>query len=175
MKSSDRILAQRYAAAYDQLSATAQEAQQRYGYLESAAEALALAGSYMQDPKVSIAKKQELVKEALKGQPETANFIALLLESKRYGLLDEVVASARELLDARMGITRATVASARELDDALKTEVRAAVEARFGGKAEIVYETDPSLIGGLKIWCRGELVDGSLKGRFIKLQEELTK
>lgn len=175
MKSSDRILAQRYAAAYDALSASDEEARRRYEDLAAARQALASAGAYMQNPKVTAAQKADLVREALKGDRDTAGFIALLLESKRYGLLDEIVLQARELLDARLGITRAKVVSARELDETLKKQTEQAVQARFGGKAEIAYETDPSLIGGLKIWCRGELIDGSLQGRFKKLQEELTK
>lgn len=175
MKSSDRILAQRYAAAYDSLSASDEEARRRYENLAAAHTALAAAGAYMQNPKVTVKQKADLVREALKGEQDTAGFIALLLESKRYGLLDEIVVQARELLDARLGITRAKVISARELDEALKKQTEEAVQARFGGKAEIAYETDPSLIGGLKIWCRGELIDGSLQGRFKKLKEELTK
>lgn len=175
MNSSDRILAQRYAAAYDSLSQTAQQARAHYEDLLNAQTALAAARAFMQDPKVPCAQKTALVKDALKGAPQTARFAALLLEAKRYHLLDEIVRQVGERLDKREGVMRAVVVSARELDDALKTQTKQALEARFGAKAEISYRTDPSLIGGLKIWCGGELIDGSLLGRFTKLQEELTK
>lgn len=175
MNSSDRILAQRYAAAYDALSQTAQEARGHYQDLLAAQQALVSARAFMQDPKVSSAQKTALIKDVLKDTPKTANFVALLLDAKRYGLLDEIVAQVSHLLDVREGITRAVVASAAELDEALKLQTKQAIEARFGGKAEISYQVDPSLIGGLKIWCGGELLDGSLLGRFTKLQEELTK
>lgn len=175
MNSSDRILARRYAAAYDALSRTAQEARGHYEDLLAAQSALVSARAFMQDPKVSSAQKAALVKDALKGAPQTADFVALLLDAKRYPLLDEIVAQVAALLDKREGVTRAAVVSAQALDEALKKQTKQAIEARFGGKAEISYRTDPSLIGGLKIWCGGELIDGSLLGRFTKLQEELTK
>ncbi len=175
MNSSDRIALQRYAAAYDGLSASNEEAVRRAADLRAAQQALASADEYVTSPRVSLLQKKETVRAALKDAPQTAAFIELLLDAKRYSLLPAIVRQVDELLDGRLNIIRAQVYSAQELSAEQKKKTEEALSARYGGKAEASFHTDPALLGGLKIWCRGELVDGSLQGRLAKLQEELTK
>lgn len=175
MNSSDRIALQRYAAAYDGLSASNEEAARRADDLRAARQALAAVGEYMTSPRVSLPEKKQTVRAALKDAPQTAAFIELLLDAKRYCLLPAIVRQVEELLDGRLNIIRAQVYSAQELSAEQKKKTEEALSARYGGKAEASFHTDPALLGGLKIWCRGELVDGSLQGRLAKLQEELTK
>ncbi len=175
MNSSERIAVQRYAAAYDGLSATNEDAALRAADLRAAEESLAAAREYMTSPRVSLPQKKEAVRAALAAAPVTASFIELLLDAKRYTLLSAITRQVGELLDERLNIVRARVISARELSPEQKKKTEEALSARYGGKAEASFHTDPALLGGLKIWCRGELVDGSLQGRLAKLQEELTK
>lgn len=175
MKSSDRILASRYAQAYTQLAASNDEAQQLDDALKHAGAQLALAASYMNDPKITIADKTAFVTELFGGQSRAAQLVALLLQAKRYYLLPQIVADAGALLDQRLGIVRAEVTSARELNAAQKADVEAAIGQRTGLKAAAVYKTDASLIGGLTILADGTLIEGSIRGRLTRLQEELTK
>ncbi len=175
MNSSDRIALQRYAAAYDGMSATNEEAASLAADLRAAEKALASASEYMTSPRVSLLQKKEAVRSALARAPKTAAFIELLLDAKRYALLPAVTRQVEALLDERLNIVRADVYSAQELSAEQKKKTEEALSARYGGKAEASFHTNPDLLGGLKIWCRGELVDGSLQGRLAKLQEELTK
>lgn len=175
MNSSDRILAQRYAQAYDGLAQSAAQATERAAELQAAAQALATADAFMQNPNVSIAQKQGLLKDALAQAPAARAFLETLVQCKRYALLPEIVRHVNALLDTRLGITRAEVYSAGELTDALKSRTEAALSSRYGGKVVAQYHTDPSLIGGVKILCKGELIDGSIKRQFEKMQEQLTK
>lgn len=175
MNSSERILAQRYAQAYDGLAQSAQEAQQRVSELTAAAQALEKAGAFMTNPNIPAAQKTGLLKEALSQAPAARAFLETLVSCKRYGLLPEIVRCVNALLDQRLGIIRAEVFSAGALSDALKTRTEEALAAHYGGKVVAQYHTDPSLIGGVKILCKGELIDGSLKRQFEKMQEQLTK
>lgn len=175
MNSSDRIAVQRYAAAYNNLSASNEDAVRRSADLRAACAALAAAHEYMTSPLVSLEQKKETVRAALAGAPETASFVETLLDAKRYALLPAVAAQAEVLLDERLGVVRAEVCSARELSAEQKKQTEEALSARYGGRAKAAFRVDPSLLGGLKIWCRGELIDGSLQGRLCKLQEELIK
>lgn len=175
MNSSDRIATQRYAAAYDGLSVSNEDAARLAEDLRAAEQALAAVNGFMTDPRVTLRQKKDAVRAALAGAPQTASFIELLLDAKRYSLLAAVTQQVEELLDGRLNIVRARVLSARELSAEQKKNTEDALSARYGGKAEVSYHTDPDLLGGLKIWCRGELVDGSLQGQLAKLREELTK
>lgn len=174
MNSSDRIAVQRYAAAYNELSATNEQAQRRAEDLQAAAGALEAVRGYMTSPRITAPQKKQAVRAALKNAPETAAFVELLIDAKRYALLEAVARRVGELLDERLGIVRAEVVSARALSPEQKKQTEAALSARYGGKVEASFSDDPTLLGGLKIKCRGELIDGSLQGRLAKLQEELT-
>lgn len=175
MNSTNRIAAQRYAAAYDALSKNAEEASQRSALLREAQGALATQESAMMNPRISLQVKKEAVRAALAGAPETAHFIELLLDAKRYHLLPEITRRVDALLDDRLGIIRAQVYAAKELSEAQKKQTQEALSKRYGGKVEANFVTDPGLLGGLKIICRGEQIDGTLQHKLAKLQEELTK
>ncbi len=176
MKSTDRILAQRYARAFDGLSKDGAEASARYDVLCAAAAVLATAQAYMNDPAIASAEKKSLVQKALHAAPETAAFISTLIEAKRYYLLDACVEQVGELLDARLGVVRAKVQTAFELSDEQKKRVEE-VLGRFAGgkKAEAVYQVEPDLLGGLRVQMGDVLIDGSLKRQFEKLKEEIMK
>lgn len=175
MNSSDRILAQRYAKAYDALATSNQQAQARAEELAAASQALAGAQAFMTDPNVSVPAKTGFLREALMSAPAAQAFLNTLVQAKRYNLLGQIVREVNALLDARLGIIRAEISSAVPLTDALKAHAESVLSARYGGKVAAVYHTDPALIGGVKILCRGELIDASLKRQFEKMQEELTK
>lgn len=175
MNSSDRIAVQRYASAYDQLSHSTEEASARAADLSAAVQALAGAQNYMTSPRVSLPAKKQAVREALSGTAQTAVFVELLLDAKRYNLLEAIAKQVNFLLDERLGIIRAEVYAARELSAAQKQKAQESLSARYGGKVAATFYVDPALLGGLKIRCRGELIDGSLQGKLAKLQEELIK
>ena len=69
----------------------------------------------------------------------------------------------------------AEVISARALSEAQQRQTEEALSARYGGEVKAIFKTNPALLGGLQIWCRGELIDGSLQGRLAKLQAELAQ
>ena len=175
MNSSERIAVERYAKAYDSLSSSAQEARARAGELTRAAAVLKAAAAFMASPQVPAAQKQALVAEALPDAPQAARLAAVLLRARRYHLLTAVAARAEELADEREGIKRAVVWSARELSAKQQAETKQALSARYGGQAEAVFKTDPALLGGLKIFCEGELIDGSLQGKLVKLEREISR
>lgn len=175
MKSSDRILAQRYAQAYNELGASDEEAQRNDAALQTAASALKQVAPFMQDPKVTLAQKKEFVSELFTDEKTLVGFISLLIDAKRYYLLPEITAQSANLLDLRLGQVRADVVSAQVLGDAQRARVEETVQQLTGRKAVAEYRTDESLIGGLKIVSDGILIDGSIRGQLNRLQDELTK
>ena len=175
MNSSQRLAAQRYAAAYDALSTTVQEATRRATALYTAGKDLAGVQELLLDPRVPLAAKKNAIGEALQTWPEVSAFIEVLLEAKRYALLPEVVRQVQVLLDERKNIVRARVLSAQALSQEQQKQVEKVLSGRYGKQVEASFQTDPALLGGLKIWCNGELIDGSMQGQLLRLQEELMK
>lgn len=174
MNSTDRIAAERYAGAYNSLSTRTEEAVLLAEKLTSAAQALAGVKTYMASPRVSLQAKKQLISDAF-GMDKTASFLVLLLETKRYRLLDSIVARVNELADERQGILRARIFSSRPLTQNQQEEVQKVLSSRYGKTVQAVFRTDEKLLGGLKIYCQNELIDGSVQTRLQKLQEELIK
>ena len=175
MKSTDRILAKRYAKAYDALSTNAEQASLSCQALCQAAALLTQARPYMQDPAVPTAEKIAFVQQLFGAQQTVTQFLAVLLKAKRYYLLDACVVDVQDLLDARQGVVRAEVQSAFELTQDAKQKVQQVLSSFTGKKAVGHFTTDKNLLGGLRVRIDDRLIDGSLKGRFEKLQEQLTK
>lgn len=175
MNSSQRIAAARYAAAYDELSTTVEQAEGRARELTTATQILAGVSATMQNPRLALTQKKLILQEALKELPAASAFIGVLLSAKRYNLLPEICNRVQTLLDDRKGISRAIVTSARVLTGAQQAAAEKALSARYGRTVKAQFNVDEKLLGGLTIACNGELIDGSVKQRLAKLQEEITK
>lgn len=175
MNSSQRIAVQRYAAAYDLLSKSDEEAARRAADLTAAAQALLPAAGVLNAPHISLAQKKAAVRASLSAVPQVAAFVSVLLEAKRYALLPAIVEQVQARVDARQGVVRAQVFCAQALTSAQQTRVQDVLSARYGATVKAQFHEDKTLLGGLKIWCNGELIDGSLQGQLVRLQEELIK
>ena len=175
MNSSQRLAVTRYAAAYDSLSDTNEDASRRAKDLADVAASLSNVNKWLGDPGIPLAKKQKAVRAALAQKPQVGAFVEVLLEAKRYALLPQIVEQVARLLDNRLGIVRAKVISAGPLSAEQQAKTVRALEQRYEKKVAASFETDTTLLGGLKIWCCGELIDGSIQGEFARLEEVLTK
>ncbi len=173
MNAQERICAVRYAAAYDGVSTSTAQAEDNARQLRLAAQILSGVRAALQNPRLSAAHKKLVLGEALKELPQAVPFINVLIDAKRLNLLDAICAQVEMLLDDRKGISRAIVTSARELNLAQQKAAQKALSARYGKTVQAVFHTDASLLGGLKLECNGELLDGSIQTRLAKLQEEL--
>ena len=175
MKTTDRILAQRYARAFDGLSQSAQQAAACFEALRMAGEQLKQAQTFMQNPAVSSVQKKAFVQELFSSEKEVVAFLSALIEAKRYYLLDECVKEISLLLKNRQGIVHANVQTAFALTQEQKQRVEEALKVFSGKNIEATYEVEPSLLGGLRVRLADVLIDGSLKRKFEKLREEITK
>lgn len=175
MNSSERIAAKRYAIAYDALSTHVKDAQRRSNDLHIALQALAPMQGYMDSPCIPSAEKKKLILSSLVAIPDTATFLALLIDAKRYSLLPLIEQEVQLLTDQRRGIVRAEVVSARELSARQKKATQEALSARYQAQAEVHFSTDENLLGGLKIVCQGEQIDGSLQGQLQRLFKDISK
>ncbi len=175
MKSTDRILAGRYARAFDSLSADAPAAYAAWERLRMAESALAYAGSYMTDPAVPSTDKQQFVQDLFGEDKLIGGFLGALLSAKRYYLLPLCVSEVAKLSDLRAGIVRAQVETAFALSAEQKKQVELALSKFTGKTAKATFEVKPQLLGGIKMRVEDTLIDGSFQAKFERLKEVLTK
>ena len=155
------------------------------GALPAWSEALALAARVAADPqvagllgnpKLSRADVATLLAPAgtdARAGDAYANFLGLLFENSRLGLLPEIAGLFDELRFESERVVRAKVTSAAALADAEVETIKAALRRRFGREVEVETAVDESLIGGAVIDAGDVVIDGSLRGRLDRLQSAL--
>ncbi len=104
-----------------------------------------------------------------------ANFVRLLGENHRFGLLPEIA----ELYEARRaeaeGRVEAEAVSATALSDAQLKSIAAALKKRLGREIDLTTRVDATLLGGVVIRAGDLVIDGSVQGRLQLLATHLNR
>lgn len=107
--------------------------------------------------------------------PEAGNFIRLLIENGRIGVLPEVVTQFEALKASEGGVLDAAVTSAFAMSDTQLAELSARLEARFRRKINASVSIDPALIGGVIVAVGDEVYDASVRGKLQGMAYALTR
>ncbi|MCF8055690.1 MAG: F0F1 ATP synthase subunit delta [Desulfocapsa sp.] len=101
------------------------------------------------------------------------NFLNLLVEKKRAGVLPEIAEEFQIMVDEEKNVSHGSVVSAIELSDELQANVQATLEKLTGKKVKLTTSVDPSIIGGI-IAKVGDLeLDGSIKTQLASLKDSI--
>ena len=101
------------------------------------------------------------------------NFVSVLIQNQRGGIIPDVVASYKEELDRSRGVVHAQVTTAIPLKDVEAADVRRRLEQVT--RREVVMSTlvDPSIVGGFVARIGDQLIDASVVGRLQALRASL--
>ena len=102
------------------------------------------------------------------------NFMAVLIDHRRIGILDDIVRAFESELDAQLGFTEVEVSSARPLSAEEKRELEQRVERMTGKKVRTKYVANPELLGGVVVRAGSTIYDGSVRGQLEKMRQELS-
>jgi len=102
------------------------------------------------------------------------NFMAVLIDHRRIGMLDDIVRQFETELDTQLGFTEVEVSSARPLSPEEKRELESRVESVTGKKVRTRYVSDPALLGGVMVRAGSTIYDGSVRGQLEKMRQELS-
>lgn len=173
------ILARRYAKAIFTVG-------QEQGKFEEYNEVLAgLAGLFATNPEVVDALTnplypldvREKVMTGMIGSMEVdsvmGNFLSLLVQKKRAGILPEIAEEYSTMVDEEKNISHGSVISAVELSDELRESVQATLEKLTGKKVELSVTVDPSIIGGIIAKVGDLVLDGSIKTQLAGLKDSI--
>jgi F-type H+-transporting ATPase subunit delta len=136
--------------------------------------AVPVAEKALTSPAVPIAQKLAVIDaEVPKLQGPVRNLVRLLLHRDRLGILPEIAAAYREVLNRARGIVTAHVTTAIPLDEAGRSEVTARLARYTGQQVQIETTLDPSIMGGVIARVGDLLIDGSVRGRLEGLRRRL--
>jgi F-type H+-transporting ATPase subunit delta len=131
---------------------------------------------FLMNPSVGIAQKLKML-DAIAGRMgmfrEVRNFLAVILEHRRLGALDEILTVYGEVADEHSGATEATITSARALNGEDRAQLEAQVEKLAGARVRASYAEDATLLGGAVVRIGSTIYDGSVRAQLQRLKQRL--
>jgi len=174
-----RGLAQRYAAALADVALEQDAAASIRKSLDEFCAALEGSpdlGNFLISPAVSRENKQAVIEKiaARIGAGKVfRNFLLVVSDNRRTGLLPEIASAFHSVLLERMGVAEAQVTSAAELTAGQKKQLGAALERLTGKKVEARYFLAPALMGGAVVRIGSTVYDGSVREQLERLRSRL--
>ncbi len=101
------------------------------------------------------------------------NFISFLIKKKRIFLLSQINQQLQKLKDIHAGITRITVLSAFPLQDSEMNHLILKCENKFNLKIRSTFKIKKSLIGGIQILIKDQLLDFSIQSYLVSIYKYL--
>ena len=134
--------------------------------------------NFLESPAISREGKQDLLGKLvgrMGASGELRNFLFVLVDHRRTGLLAEIAREFESTVLERLGVAEASVSSARELTAPQKQKLAGTLESVTGKKIEARYTVDPTLVGGLVVRIGSTVYDGSVRAQLEKLAARLTR
>ena len=131
---------------------------------------------FLANPVFDQAEKKSVVEQILgrvKMTGVAANFLRLLVDKKRIGIVGEITECYREMMDGRLKRVRVFVKTAYPMDGDLTGDLQKHIAEMTGKEVEMTVEEDPSLIGGLVVRVGDTLYDGSIKTQLNNIRKLL--
>jgi F-type H+-transporting ATPase subunit delta len=172
-------IAKRYARALYDIAAE-EKALEKYGSeIETFSELIETSRDlqhFMSDPVFDETQKKAVVGELIAKSnlsEVTANFLNLLVDKRRIGILPEIKVAYRELIDAILKNVRVSVQTAMPLSDELTKSLEERLAAMTGKTVVMTVEKDPSLLGGIVVAIGDTRHDGSIRTQLDKIRNLL--
>jgi len=102
------------------------------------------------------------------------NFLLVLNDHRRMGMLREAARQAGVLLDERLGFVRADVFAAAQMEPQDEAMLAGKLAQITGKQVKIRVAIDPNLIGGILARVGSTVYDGSVRGQLRALCERLS-
>lgn len=132
---------------------------------------------FFENPMNSPGDKLSVVNNTLEGKASTEviNFINLLVDKNRIGLIQEIAKEYSTLVQTAAGITKGKIYAATDLNKEFVNQVEDTVSKTLNRKIELTFEKDEALLAGYKVQVGGWTLDDSVSTHLKTLKEELMK
>lgn len=173
-----KVIAERYAEALFSLAHELNKADEFGGVLHAMDDLIQANPELkriLQHPVIKKEDKHQTFKQLFDGKvpAEMLNFLYLLVEKKRENYLSEITAEYQILLNQLHKKVVTEVITAVPLYEKTETVLKQKLEDYLGQSVEMRCETDPSLLGGVRIKIGDRMIDGSLKTQLAGLAQAL--
>lgn len=174
----NRRVARRYARALGELAHERGQLQQVEADLALVAETLAKDSGFRrvwEHQRIGKDVKRRVLEQVFGGRilPLTMNFLFLLLEKRREGILEDIVGEFTALANEVRDVVDVEVRTARTLSDEEREALSQRMSEYLGKRVRLIEVTVPELLGGVVARVGDLVMDGSVLTRLRRLQEQL--
>ncbi len=171
-----RLVAKRYAQAAFAIAEEQGRLEEWLADLQTAVEALSDSETmaFLQLPKVSLARKLQLLQDTLKDlSPTVLNLLGLLTSKRGLPALPGILSEYQRLLDQSQGRERAEVTVALDLNDTQKERLGRQLGTLLDKEVVLTTKTDEEVLGGVLVRIGDRIIDGSARGRLQSLRRSV--
>lgn len=127
------------------------------------------------NPEIDSRQKKAAAAALLEGaNPIVRNFVQVLIDRGRSGLLPEIADAYAERVEQAEGKVKLHAVTAVPMPDDLRARLLEKVRAETGLEVILTEEVDPDIVGGLVLRTEGAVVDGSVRERLAGMRRSLT-
>lgn len=103
------------------------------------------------------------------------NVVQFLVKKRLISKNDSILAKLKSVIDKDKGILEVKVSSPTKLNTDTRHHIAETLKKRYDAKDVSINEIiDETLIGGLKVEAKDEVIDMTIKNKLRKLQEHLS-
>ncbi len=126
-------------------------------------------------PAISAKEKKEVIEKIFDGNvcEEFLNFLYVLIDKGRTMHLAKIIKVYKGLIEKEEGYSYGTVYSVVPLDEKRIETLEQDVSKLMQMNVRLTNETDPKLIGGIKILVEGRIIDASIRKKFDDLESQI--
>ncbi len=127
------------------------------------------------NPSIPKSAREGMIDEAFGGRVNRnlVSFMKLMVDRGIGDLIPSCFAEYENLYREKFNITVVTAESAVELTEEQKSKLTAKLEEKTGGRVEMVYRVNPSLLGGMKLDIGNRRIDDSVKSKINEIAARL--
>jgi ATP synthase F1 delta subunit len=128
-------------------------------------------------PSVTPQERKDLAARVFEGriEPELLNLLYVLVDKRRIGQFDGIARAFIKEAAAKEGVSRGTVESAAELTKKQVKRLEEETGKLLRRNVRLEPEVNPQLIGGVRIYVDGKLIDASIRRKLDELKEQITR
>jgi F-type H+-transporting ATPase subunit delta len=131
--------------------------------------------TFLNTPNVSGGAKEAALKEIFAGTGNiTQGLFRLMLENKRFEILDQVAAQYKLQYDVAQGVEEAVVTTAFPITPDLESKVLDKIKEFSDKKITLKNIVDPAIIGGFILRIGDRQFNASVANRLLTLKRELS-
>lgn len=129
----------------------------------------------LQEPKIPAKRKETAIRQALASRvlPTSLNLALLVVQRELVEAMPNIAAELEQLVLDYHNQAIAEVTTAAPMDNAQLARVKQSLERRTGKNILIRTKVDPDILGGVVARVGDEVIDGSVRNRLTKLQQQL--